>query len=218
MPMAPATSWWFPGSMASTRIEAFAGQWPEPSRVYVDAISGKEGHHLWHWRTELDNADTTPIWPVFWWGRGSDGWPMLAVPIGGDRRPGVAPVNRFYPPDPPVVHLLAAATGTEVHTIPGLSWPKSADLDGDGLADLWGSVDGKLCAIRGDPPEAWRALDRLQPAGDFDGDGMTDVLSNDFESPRIGPGPTDEPDRSGPFGSRRPHPVADTARSLGRLV
>jgi len=27
---------------------------------------------------------------VFWWGRGSDGWPMLAVPIGGDLAPGVA--------------------------------------------------------------------------------------------------------------------------------
>jgi len=172
--------------------EAFVGQLPEPSRVYVDAVSGKDGHHLWHWRTELENADTTPIRPVFWWGRGSDGWPMLAVPIGGGAGPGVASDNRFYRPDPSVVHLLAAATGTEVHTLPGLAWPKCADLDGDGLVDLWGSFDAKLCAIRGDPPEAWRALDRLQPAGDFDGDGVTDVLSNDFEPPRIGPGPRTE--------------------------
>ena len=113
---------------------------------------------------------------------------MLAVPIGGDLAPGVT-APRFYPfssPDPPVVHFLAAATGKEEHTIAGLSWPKTADLDGDGLTDLWGSVDGKLCAFRGGPPEPWRVLDRLHAASDFDGDGMTDVLSNDLETLRIG--------------------------------
>ena len=159
----------------------FAGLPPEPKRVFVDALSGKDGKRLWKWHTELTNSDTTPIWPTFWWGRGPDGWPMLAVPIGGILAPGVAPMNRFYPPDPPVVHLLAAATGNEAHTIEGLSWPRTADLDGDGLADLWGSDKDTLRALRADAPEAWRALGQLQPTGDLDRDGMADVLSNDLE-------------------------------------
>ena len=94
---------------------------------------------------------------------------------------------RFFPPDPPVVHLLGAATGIEEHTVPGLTSPKVADLTGDGLADLWGAVDGKLVAIRAEPAEAWRALDGLHAAGDFDGDGMSDLLSDDFEAPPIWP-------------------------------
>ena len=160
---------------------------PEPSRIYVDAVSGKGGHRLWHWRTELTNADTTPIGSAFWWGLGSDGWPMLALPIGGKQESGGDPDYRFFPPDPPVVHLLGAATGIEEHTVPGLTSPKVADLTGDGLADLWGAVDGKLVAIRAEPAEAWRALDGLHAAGDFDGDGMSDLLSNDFEAPPIWP-------------------------------
>ena len=124
------------------RSRTLGGQLPEQTQVYVDAVSGKNGRRLWHWHTEINYWDTTPSGPVFWWGRGSDGWPMLAVPIGGDPAPGVAPPIRFYPfssPDPPVVHFLAAATGKEEHTIAGLSWPKTVDLDGDGLADLWGA-------------------------------------------------------------------------------
>ena len=104
-----------------------------------------------------------------------------------NRSPEETQTYRFFPPDPPVVHLLAAATGIEEHTVPGLTSPKVADLTGDGLADLWGAVDGKLVAIRAEPAEAWRALDGLHAAGDFDGDGMSDLLSNDFEAPPIWP-------------------------------
>ncbi len=167
--------------------QARPGQLPEPNQIYVDAVSGKGGQRLWHWRTELTNADTTPIDSAFWWGLGSDGWPMLALPIGGKQEAGGDPNYRFFPPDPPVVHLLGAATGIEEHTVPGLTSPKVADLTGDGLADLWGAVDGKLVAIRAEPAEAWRALDGLHAAGDFDGDGMSDLLSDDFEAPPIWP-------------------------------
>jgi hypothetical protein len=170
------------------RNDAIPGRAPEPSRVYVDAISGKAGRRLWHWRTELENGDATPIQPLFWWGRGPDGWPLLAVPIGGAPAPGGAAVNRGWPgpPDPPVVHLLTAATGVPAHAVAGLSWPKTANLDGDGLADLWGAVDGKVRAFRGFAPEAWRALGGFQPAGDLDGDGVSDVVSNDLEATQVG--------------------------------
>ena len=74
--------------------------------------------------------------------------------------------------------------------VSGLTRANVADLDGDGLSDLWGEVDGELRAFRGEPPEAWRALgrfysfgvpyDRLDPFEklnvDFDGDGITDTL------------------------------------------
>jgi hypothetical protein len=159
----------------------FTGKPPEPKRVFVDALSGKDGRHIWQWHSEILNAENTPIWPAFWWGNGPDGWPLLAVPIGGSVAPGVVARAAFYTPDPPVVHLLAAATGIEAHTIDGMSWPRCADLDGDGLADLWGSVDNKLRGYRASPPEVWRALAGLQPAGDLDGDGINDVVSNDLQ-------------------------------------
>jgi hypothetical protein len=160
------------------------GRPAEKSWLYVDALSGKDGHGLWWWRGEIGGrplAFQTPVRAPFWCGRGPDGWPLLAVALGGDPAPGVSPENPFYPPDPPVVHLLAASTGQELHTITALSWPQTADIDGDRLGDIWGSVEGKLRALRGPVPETWRALGKLQRAGDLDGDGIGDVLSDDLQ-------------------------------------
>ena len=47
----------------------------------------------------------------------------------------------------------------------GLERAGFAELDGDGLVDLWGEVDGELRAFRGEGPEAWRALGRFDRAG-----------------------------------------------------
>ena len=143
-------------------------------------------------------------------------WPFrLAASWPRRRRARVSP---FSSPDPPVVHFLAGTTGHEEHTIDGLSWPKTADLDGDGMTDLWGSIDGKLCAFRGRLPEPWRVLDRLHAAADFDGDGLTDVLSNDLESHRTGPTEKME-SRTAIARSGRDGRILwrDAARSLGRL-
>ncbi len=134
------------GSGIRSARPAYLRQEAEPSRIYVDAVSGKSGAKLWHWRTDVGYGDYTPVGAPFWWGRGGDGWPMLGLAIGASHRANVpAP---FMAPDPPVVHMLAGATGRELHAIEGLSSPETADLDGDGLADLWGELDGKVCAFR----------------------------------------------------------------------
>ena len=134
----------FMGRQSSSICRADAGA----DQIYVDAVSGKNGRRLWHWRTEINHWDTTPVGPLFWWGRGSDGWPMLALP--DRRRPGPRsrpPGLSVFSPDPPVVHLARRGDRPEAHRSPAFRWPKTADLDGDGLADLWGAVDGKLRAL-----------------------------------------------------------------------
>jgi len=166
--------------------------------IYVDALSGKDGSLLWWWHTVVEDHSLAQlrfvIWPPRWWGRGPDGWPMLLVPLGGNLPGAWAQANPEIHPEPAVAHLLTASTGRESHVIPGLSWPKPADLDGDGLNDLWGSVGGKLRAIRGETPEAWRALGQFDQADDLDGDGVPDVLSRGWrkkedwmEAATIGP-------------------------------
>ncbi len=169
---------------------------PEDRRIYVDAISGKYGRSLWVWNRGLPVATFTRIWAPQWWGLGRDGLPMLALAIGGSAPPRLGeiagmsstPSERSAEPE---VHMLEASTGAERHRVPGLARVRIADLDGDGLADLWGDVEGELRAFRGEMPEAWRALGRFSPAGslylwpngveypavDLDEDGVADTLS-----------------------------------------
>jgi hypothetical protein len=172
----------------------------EPGRAYVDVISGKDGRPLWWWRVDLraQGRQFTRFWQPHWWGRGPDGWPLLAVPIGGVNPDGAERDFSRGLVDSPVVHLLEASTGKERHTIDGLTRASIADLDGDGLADLWGKFDRELRAFRAEAPEAWRALGRFGPAYkpyektdaigissvDFDGDGVADTLNEQLRSPR----------------------------------
>ena len=155
----------------------------EPHRIFVDAISGKDGHSLWFWSLKVRESFSIPsllIWPPFWWGRGKDGWPMLTIPLGGELerdRDQMEPGDRL---ELPRVYHLSATSGHELHMMNGLSWPRVADLDGDGLLDLWGSVEGKLRAYHAEIPEMWRALGRYRKAGDLDGDGIADVITGDL--------------------------------------
>ena len=73
-----------------------------------------------------------------------------------------------WPADfPPLVHNLEASTGRAVSSVVGLGRVGVADLDGDGLADLWGEANGQLRAFRGESPEVWRALGSFGTAREF---------------------------------------------------
>ncbi len=193
----------------------------EPRWIYVDALSGRDGHPQWSWHADLPESRVTLIGAPRWWGRGPDGWPLLAVPEGGKVPEASA---RLFPPSsfhPPTVHVLEASTGREVNEALGLQQAGVADLDGDGLTDLWGEADGQLQAFRGEPPEAWRALgwflpargdDPDRPAADLDGDGIGDSLIGDLRPP--GDEPTSPPPSSRRAAARA---VARSGRAIGRL-
>jgi PQQ-like domain len=164
--------------------------------VYVDAISGKAGRRLWWAKVHLSEGLTRILTPK-WWGRGPDGWPLLALPMGGEIPEETMRLLRSAEPvAEPIVHLLEASTGRERHRVTGLASAGFADLNGDGLTDLWGEVDGELRAFRGEAPEAWRALGRFVRPGsagasvgtvaslgvDFDGDGIADTLNGGRDS------------------------------------
>ena len=160
----------------------------EPRWIYVDTLSGRDGHALWWWRTRIEDYRDTRVWKPHWWGRGPDGWPLLAVTLADSEANGMVRADRRTR----VVHVLEASSGREVHTIDGLLHPDVADFDGDGLADLWGEADLQLRAFRGQPPEAWRALGSFKfarppssmgPPADLDGDGIGDTLSGAQHAP-----------------------------------
>ena len=48
----------------------------------------------------------------------------------------------------PNVHMLEASSGRERYTVIGLEHPRVADLDGDGLTDLWGEDRRRACGER----------------------------------------------------------------------
>jgi hypothetical protein len=155
----------------------------EPEQVFVDALSGKDGRPIWWWKWDLPADQVTRVWAPRLWGRGPDGWPLLAVGLGGDDRTNF-PNTKLAPA---MAHMLELSTGREVHTIPGLVSRGAADLDGDGLADLWGECAGELRAFRGETPETWRSLGGFVPAGDLDGDGIADAITSLLVAPNRDP-------------------------------
>jgi hypothetical protein len=139
------------------------------SALVVAALSGHDGRTLWRW--VLDGANTNdPQSPLRWWQAAQNGRPLLVVPVG--RAPGGQPAT----------YIFDSASGRLRQTLPGVSDPRTVNLDGDGLPDLLYTVApqgfARLMAVHGAPPSAWRRLDQqpLKVAQDFDGDGLSDVF------------------------------------------
>jgi hypothetical protein len=158
---------------------------PWRAGLFVDALSGKDGHSFWVTRADLPQADWN-IGPLRWWQAGPDGWPLLVVPCGPSAaRPGGSNWQAY---------LFGAAGGRLEYTLPQFGYPQIADLNGDGIPDLYGQLvqmpfyqgGGKLHALKGLPPEPWRLLNNSwQPGQDFDGDGIPDLVLTSDPQPTV---------------------------------
>jgi len=148
-------------------------------RLFVEALSGRDGRPLWRWSYPLGGGAPfgPPLGPLSWWDQpGADGWPQLLVPVLSQM---------------PTTFVLSAGTGQLAQVLGSFPAPRQADLDGDGIPDLWTfspeadshtpsivTQAALLSAVRGVMPEAWRRLGKWQPAPDLDGDGVADVVSD----------------------------------------
>jgi hypothetical protein len=163
---------------------------PRGVKVLVGGLhSGKDGRYLWltaepippgggsalHFREQKWREDFAGA--VFYWRAAPGTAGHFVVNVEG------------------VAFLFAADTGRLAHVWPGVTVEGVADLDGDGLLDLYGRQGDRLVSVRGTGPEVWRRPGRwcwqylvlfpYDPAAyltgpvahaDLDGDGVADVL------------------------------------------
>jgi hypothetical protein len=145
---------------------------PEVSRVaylLVAAVSGADGRILWRYLEPVSGSDRHEFQTVELTASrqpGAVGAPRLVVTYSG------LPFSRIrgVPKGEPVTRtFLFSADGKVEHTCEGFLAVGLADLDGDGIPDVYAlgpdRVGGpvKLHAFRGLPPERWRRLGLWQP-------------------------------------------------------
>ena len=106
--------------LGRTPINGNQGSAAEPERIYAEALSGKDGRPLWWWQVATPTDQFTIVGAPQWWGRGPDGWPLLAVAIlNQNPQFGMTRGNRPSDAYPPMVHMLEASTGRRGPDTPG---------------------------------------------------------------------------------------------------
>lgn len=149
--------------------------------VHLRAWSTDGAGHLWD--AFMDGLETAFVADIQPWNQDVDGFPLLVVSC-------TANDTRTQPePGPGTTHIFRAATGQHQATLDDVLLPRMADLNADGLDDLYWtelkSYDAYqpqyvLRSAAGQSPEAWRRVDQFWPAADFDNDGITDLLLRDM--------------------------------------
>src|SRR5262249_47593867 len=200
----------------ATTFDAPEANWWEQV-LLVAAISGRDGRILWRKMLPLRGPVSLVLGSLDRlkeWRHGRDGRPQLLVHYSGWRR---NEANTYGDERDRVsrLFLFSLASGDLTNIADGLTGADVADLNGDGLPDLYAfrpdesRLAGKLLAYGAGPPEKWRRLGTWQPAvgerfpiggnsapyvapplpaGAPDGDGAADALA--FQpAPPSGPTP-----------------------------
>jgi outer membrane protein assembly factor BamB len=170
--------------------------------LFVDALSGKDGHLLW-WRRHPLLQDPQrgivhplTLGPPCWWGVGADRQARLVVPVfvrrvqGGIQEMLDQASGRVEVPEAQLF-VLSAGDGGLNGLVREAGPPSVADLNGDGLPDLLWAREDKWRFLPGMPPEAWRRLPpsvgvpsslfyragAWKPDTDLDSDGIPDLVN-----------------------------------------
>ena len=137
------------------------------------ALSGRDGATIWHWQTPAEFSTVGGVSPLQWWRTDHDGWPELLVPFSGS--------------DSDQVHrgsfVLSSREGRLRQVLPGLTSPRTADLNGDGTPDVYDAHDAgwrysethPVSALSGEPRLNWQRIGVGRPLADLDGDGTREL-------------------------------------------
>lgn len=153
-----------------------APDWERESYIRVVALSGRDGATLWRWQERMSRSfqgfDHSA--PLTWWQSSADGYPMLVVPVARARG------------GQDVTYLLSSATGRLEHTLSDVAEPRSADLNGDLIPELFYRVSPqgspRLIVLKGDTSEPWKRLGQWHAIADIDDDQVSDFLKRDGQT------------------------------------